>query len=628
VSNCEDFVPTSLTQQVEEKRIADTGLPVSPGKGTADPIAPINNLRGRLISYALPHWRIILIGASCAIGQGIVSVSLIPLLNKVSSALLNNNSQWLMLGCIFLVLAYMLRGMATWGQLVYFSELSQRISVSIKSDIYNKLQKLSLSFFDKEQTGNLMSTIANDVPVLTNGVVSLKDTLSAPIVAIGGIVYVFWISWKLTLLTIFALPIIVVLLNAISKKLRSISVETQNRLAELTTTTEETLGAVRLVRAFCAEQREMKRFSYQVNAAKMWTMRGVYRSAALQPVGDLVGAFGIAVAIFVGGHEVTTHQLALSSLVVFVYSLDKIRNGVSAMSNIMVTWRNLQGAADRVFRNVLDVPAEVMDKPDAIVLPRVEGEVCFEHVGFEYIKGHTVLSDISFTMHPGQVLAIVGESGSGKSTVSDLIPRFYDPTSGCIKIDGYDIRDVSVESLRTQIGIVDQVTNLFGGTVRENIAYGRPSATIEQVEEAARFANAHEFISRMKQGYDTIVGQRGVQLSGGQRQRLAIARALLTEPRILILDEATSSLDSASEQLVQEALDKLMKGRTTLVIAHRLSTIVKADNILVLHKGTIAEFGTHAQLLALGGRYAYLYETEYSGSTKGELVVDASLVET
>ncbi|MDR3706890.1 MAG: ABC transporter ATP-binding protein [Capsulimonadaceae bacterium] len=582
--------------------------------------------QARLFSYALPDIRIIVIGGLCAVGQAVASMSIIPLLGKVIDGLMKANTAWLLFACVGVVLVYVIRGLFTWGQVVCFSELSQRISVRLKSDIYNHLQKLSLSFFDGEQTGNLISTISNDVPVLTGGIISLKDMLSAPIVAIGGIVIVFYISTKLTLLTIFGLPVIVMLLNAITKKLRSISIETQNRLADLTTTTEETLGGVRLVRAFVAEDREIQRFSGQVNAAKMWFMKGVYRSAALQPVGDLVGAIAIAIAIFVGGHEVTSKQLSVEYLGMFVYTLEKIRTGVSTMSNIMVTWRTLQGAADRVFKHVLDVPTQVMEKADAIALPKVQGEVRFDHVDFEYLAGHPVLCDIDFTMHPGNVVAIVGESGSGKSTLSDLIPRFYDPTAGRILVDGYDIRDVTLASLRRQIGIVDQVTNLFGGTVRENIAYGRPDATAGQVEAAARYANAHDFIMQMPSGYDTIVGQRGVQLSGGQRQRLAIARALLTDPRILILDEATSSLDSTSEQLVQEALDKLMHGRTTLVIAHRLSTIVKADRILVLHKGTIVEAGTHAELLALHGRYAYLHETQYGvGETtsSGDAPLDA-----
>ncbi|HEY3332713.1 MAG TPA: ABC transporter ATP-binding protein [Capsulimonadaceae bacterium] len=585
------------------------------------------NSRDRLLKYIKPHKRLIGLGIISSLGVAGIQLGLVAILGSVIESmkpdphghLRAHLHEMLVISSVGIVVAYLVRGVFSWLQQVYFSEAAQRIAVDLKTSIFRHLQRLSLSYFDKRQTGDLISVISNDVPLISNGVISLKDVISAPIIAIVGLVSIFWLSWELSLATIATLPFIVFALNQVSRGLRAISHETQTRLGELTTTTEETLGGVRLVRSFVSEDREIARFEGQAVQSKNWFMHGVRRSAALMPVSDLVGSVGIAIALIIGGGFVIDGTLTLSRLAMFVVMLDRIRTGVGGMSNIMVTWRNLQGVADRVFTTVLDVPTEVMERDDAYELPHVQGEVVFDHVSFEYIPGRPVLDDISFEMHPGQVLAIVGESGSGKSTLSDLIPRFYDPTSGSVKIDGYDIRDVTLPSLRTQIGIVDQVTNLFGGTVMENIAYGRPDATMAEIEDAARKANAHDFILEMGEGYDTIVGQRGVKLSGGQRQRLAIARAILSDPRILILDEATSSLDTASEQLVQEALDKLMRGRTTLVIAHRLSTVVNAHKILVLDKGRVIESGTHSELLAQGGRYSVLYETQYrTGSTQPE----------
>ncbi len=573
----------------------------------------------RLLGYLVPHTRLIVVGILCSLGVAAIQLGLVGIIGQIVKSIRPDHvvphaMRLLMFAGVGIVLAYVVRGFCSWGQQVAFSEVAQRLAVNLKTDIYKHLNKLSLSFFDSQQTGDLISVISNDVPVLSNGIISMKDMISAPIIAIGGLGFIFYTSWQLSIATIFTLPFIVFLLNWVSKGLRSISHETQSRLGDLTTTAEETLGGVRLVRAFVTEDRENARFERQALESKHWFMQGVNRSAALAPVSDLVGSVGIAVALVYGGSLAIAGTLPIEKLAMFIVMLDRIRTGVGGMSNIMVTWRTLQGASDRVFTKVLDVPTEVMEGSGAIELPMVKGEVAFENVSFEYISGRPVLCDVSFVMHPGQVVAIVGKSGSGKSTLSDLIPRFYDPTRGNIRIDGYDLRDLTLPSLRRQIGIVDQVTNLFGGTVRENIAYGRPDASLEQVMAAARHANAHEFIAEMDHGYDTIVGQRGVKLSGGQRQRLAIARALLSNPRILILDEATSALDTASEQLVQEALDKLMEGRTTLVIAHRLSTIVNAHKILVMDEGRIIESGSHLELLELAGTYAYLYETQYRAS--------------
>jgi subfamily B ATP-binding cassette protein MsbA len=610
-------VSATITPDNQKEKTMNADTSVDIGIESNDS-GPKRSGQQRMFDYLLPEWKVIVPGIVSSILIAVIAGLLAGIMGQFAASVKHPTMRALEIAALELVLCYIVRCGLIWVQSVSFAELSQRITLNLRSDLYRRLNKLSLSFFDGEQTGNLISTISNDVPVLSNGIVSLKDAVSNPVIVVGGVIWLFIISWKLTLITMFALPFIMIILNTLSKILKDISVETQNKLGDVTTTSEETLGAARLVRAFVAEDRENARFENQLRLAKMWTMRGVYRSAILGPAGDVVGAISIAGALCFGGHEVVTGAMSLKQLAIFVAVINRISGGVSGMTGIVTTWRTMQGAAERVFSNIFDVPIKVMEKSNAKILPPVHGDIEFEHVSFEYIEARPVLKDIDFNMKSGQVVAIVGESGSGKTTLSDLIPRFYDPTQGRILIDGQDIRDVTLSSLRSQIGIVDQVTNLFGGSVRENIAYGRPDASLEEVEEAARYANAHEFIMQMGDGYDTIVGQRGVQLSGGQRQRLAIARALLTNPRILILDEATSSLDTASEQLVQEALEKLMKGRTTLVIAHRLSTIVNADNILVMSSGRIVEAGRHAELLALKGKYSYLYETQYRASIDPE----------
>jgi len=480
--------------------------------------------------------------------------------------------------------------------------------------VYRHLHTLSLAYFDKQRTGNLMSTLSVDVPVVQNGIMGLRDILGAPIMALVGLVSIVVISPLLSAVTIIIFPFIALAMNAISRTLRAISLETQDRLADLSVITEETISGIRLVRSFAAEEREVSRYSRGVRAAKDVFMRGVRRSAILAPTTDVIGALGIAVAFFIGGHEVVAGALTFKKLATFVILLDRIRNGVSSAGNVLVQWKQVQGTAERIFRNVLDVRSDVVEKPNAIVVETVAGEVTFDHVSFEYVPGRPVIRDVSFTINPGEVVALVGPSGSGKSTLSDLIPRFYDTSEGNVLIDGINVMDINLASLRKHIGIVPQDTIVFGGSIRENISYGRPSASDEEVYAAARAANAHDFVMSLPSGYDTLVGERGVQLSGGQRQRLAIARALLKDPRILILDEATSSLDAASEIVVQDALEKLMQHRTTLVIAHRLSTVVNANRIVVLSDGRICETGTHADLIQRGGVYASLYESQMRGS--------------
>ncbi len=514
--------------------------------------------------------------------------------------------------CGSLVALYAVRAGFSYADTVWFAEAGQRLGVRLRGDIYRHLQGLSLSFFNGQRTGALMSTLNNDVPLLQGVLAGLKDVASAPLIVIGSIIYIFKIDWKLSLAALIVVPLMAMTIERLTRLIRSMTTHTQDKLADVNSIMEETLSGIRIIQSFSAEQQEVRRFGAENQEAKQRAMSAVRQGAKIKPVTDLIGALGIALALWVAGHEVITRALTIGQLASFIYLLNKIANGVSSLGGVKIIWEQIQAGGGRIFDKVLDVQSEIQDLPGAATLHEVNGKVEFEHVAFAYNPDTPVLRDISFTMNPGEVVAVVGSSGAGKSTLADLIPRFYDPQAGLIRVDGHDIREVTLASLRRQIGIVPQDTILFGGTIRDNIAYGNPLATDAMIEAAARAANAHSFISDptvMPDGYNTVVGERGKHLSGGQRQRVSIARALLKDPRILILDEATSSLDAESEKIVQEALETLMRGRTTLVIAHRLSTIRNAHKILVMQAGGIVESGTHDVLMRLpDGLYRHLYE--------------------
>jgi len=592
---------------------------------------PGKSIALRLLEYLRPNWKSLTFASFCAIGMGSTSLS-VPFFGGMAwEAVTQKSLHGLLMVCLDVIALYFLRWFLAVGQTVWFGEVSQRIGVKMRTDIYAHLQKMSLSYFDNQRTGNLLSTFSYDVPVVQTGIMSIKDAITGPIQAIGGFACILYLSWPMTAITLILLPLMGWTINWVTKKLKAISRETQDKLADVMTIAEETLSGARLVRAFCAEDREQARFRNGISAAKDVMMQGIKRQSILTPTTDFLGAIGIAAAVWIGGSAAMSgHQFMhgqpfdMKKLIEFIFFIDRIRVGVGVMGGIGSVWKQTLGAADRIFEGVLDVPAAVSDKPNAKPLKLGLGLVEFKNVGFEYIPGRPVLSAVSFIMQPGQVTAIVGPSGAGKSTISDLIPRFYDTSSGAVLVDGQDVRDVRTLSLREQMAIVPQETTIFGGTVRENITYGRPNATDQDVFDAAKAANADAFISQMPRGYDTIVGERGVMLSGGQRQRIAIARALLKDPKILILDEATSSLDEESQHLVQEALEKLMEGRTTLVIAHRLSTIKNADQIIVMQNGQLAEIGSHQELMRLGGEYARLYDTQFRTVGSSELIDSAA----
>ncbi len=574
----------------------------------------------RLWSYVRPDQRYLWGALAAAQGAAVVDLAvawvLKPFLNttagSVGQAASAAEVSTLYRVSISLVALYAVRAVFNYADTVWFAEAGQRLGVRLRDAVYRHLQGLSLSFFNGQRTGALMSTINNDVPLLQGVLAGLKDVASAPLIVVGGLISIFAIDWKLSLIALIIVPLMALTIGRLTRLIRGMTTHTQDKLADVNTIMEETLSGIRIIQSFSAEPQEIRRFSAENLEAKNRAMSVTRQGAKIKPMTDLLGAIGIALALWIAGHEVITHALNFGQLGAFIYLLNKIATGVSSLGGVKIIWEQIQAGAGRIFDKVLDVQSEIEDAPNAETLHEVDGRVEFDHVAFSYHSETPVLRDISFTMNPGEVVAVVGSSGAGKSTLADLIPRFYDPQSGSITVDGHDIRHVTLASLRRQIGIVPQETVLFGGTIRDNIAYGNPLATDAMIEAASRAANAHSFISDpsvMPLGYNTVVGERGKQLSGGQRQRVSIARALLKDPRILILDEATSSLDAESEKIVQEALETLMRGRTTLVIAHRLSTIRNAHKILVMQAGEIVESGTHDALMRLpDGHYRHLYE--------------------
>ena len=568
----------------------------------------------RLVAFIKPYLNRMLLAASLLVGVALVNLALMWIVRTVVNAFLHEpNTASLDSSILSLIGLFTVQGFLTMGHSYLIAYIGQRVVADFRLKLFNHLGILSVSFFAKRRTGELISRLTNDVSVIQTIATDVPINLAKQIVTlIGGLAILFYLNWRMCLLILAILPLIAGVGMFFGRKLKKLSTQIQDRTAHTTTVLEEFVSGIRIIKSFVAESHEAGRYRNQLEET---VESGLSRARVLSVFIPLITilTFGAAAGIlWYGGHQVIAGAITPGDLIAFILYAGILIGPFGSFARLFSQVKEAQGATQRVFE-ILDTKPEVADLPGAPEMPRIAGRVAFRDVGFQYTPEVSVLKEISFEVQPGEMVALVGPSGAGKSTLIQLLHRFYDPTAGTIDIDGVDIKTVQRASLYRQIGLVPQETILFGGSIKENIRYGKLTATEDEIVEAAKSANAHAFITAFPKGYDTIVGEKGINLSGGQRQRIAIARAILKNPRLLILDEATSSLDNESEAAIQDALDRLMKQRTTFVIAHRLTTIQKSDRIFVMDKGHIVEQGTHAELLERRGLYHHLYTLKLAG---------------
>ena len=570
----------------------------------------------RLFGYVRPYWKTLFAtGILLLLHTGL---SLLPPLFQreiVDQVIGGRALSRLGAMIIALVGIHALLQFVNFGDLYIRHALGERVIFDLRVRIYAHLQRLSLSFFERTSTGELMSRVTNDVNALehfiTHGValtaVDLLRLLGASAVLLA-------LEWQLALVVLLPLPIMALGLRRFNQRVRPVYRRVRDRLGDINARLQDNLAGIRVIQAFEQEEAELERFRDTSEHYYRERVRGVRAFSTFFPVLRFLAALGGVLVLGFGARMVVNDQLSLGTLVAFLSSIISFVEPLRRLTEVDNVFQQAIAAGERIFELLDEVP-EIQDAPDALVLDEIEGDVVFDDVHFRYGDGGKVLHDVEFRMAPGEVVALVGPSGAGKTSIANLLCRFYDPIHGRILVDGHDLRGVQIRSLRKHVAVVLQDTFLFNTTVRENLLYGKPDAAEEEMIAAARAAYAHEFIQQLPQGYDTEIGERGVKLSGGQKQRLALARAILADPRILILDEATSSVDAEAEYLIQQALDEVMKGRTSLVIAHRLSTIRNADKIIALEEGRIREVGDHHELLARGGLYSQLYRRQLELAT-------------
>ncbi|MFH1562472.1 MAG: ABC transporter ATP-binding protein [Nitrospirota bacterium] len=566
------------------------------------------SLYKRLIKYVVPYKQYLVAAIICMLIVAVTTLAL-PWFIKVvlANALSTHNILQLNLTMIAALVTVVIWAIAQYGQNFLMSYIGQKMIYTLRNEIFEHIMFLPLKFYKNTQTGQIMSRIINDVFLLENfivfGVISMTKE---PLVLLGAVCIAFYLNWQLALLVLVVVPFIALSIFILGKKMKKTTLKIQGRIADVSSTLQEVISGIHVVKVFGMESYEKDKFN-EVNKRYFKAfLKRVKITAASTPLVHLFSTAGTIAIIWFGAYQVLKGILTVADLIAFGLYLAAMSSPLKKLIELNLVIQQALAASERVFE-VIDTEIKFTEHPQAKELPVILGKVEFIDVCFSY-DDELILKGINLEVNQGEILALVGPSGNGKTTIVNLIPRLYDPDSGKVLIDGYDVREIKTQSIRRQIGIVPQDIILFSGTVKENIAYGKIDAGFDEIVEAAKAANAHEFITNLPESYETQVGEHGVKLSGGQRQRLAIARAIIRKPKILILDEATSSLDSESETLIHASLTEIMRHQTTIVIAHRLSTVINADKIAVVDKGRIVESGTHYELLKQKGLYSRLYD--------------------
>ena len=562
----------------------------------------------RLLILLSPYKKALTIGALCLIVASLTNLAVPLYIKKLVDVVMVEKNMALMNNLTLSIAAlFLIQLVFTTAHNYLFDLTEKRAITDFRIKLFRHLHTLSLSFFVKRRTGEIVSRMTNDITTIENIVTDLPATLLQQSIRLfGGIIIITYMNWKLTGLILVLAPVLVVFARTFGRRLKKLSTEIQDKLAVSTTILEENISCIQVVKSFVREKLENKRFSDALEDSYQSAKKRVIISSFFGPSIGFIAFSTSLILLWYGGREVILGAISPGELIAFILYATIIAGPMGSFARLYARVQEGIGASKRVFE-ILDIKGEVCDIPDAKPIPELTGKVEFDNVRFHYREDQEIIKGISFSVEPGQTVALVGPSGAGKSTLVQLLHRFYDPVVGEIRIDGIPLQSVQLASYWQQIGIVPQETILFGGTILENIEYAKPGITKEELIKAAKAANAHNFIMECPDEYETVVGEKGIRLSAGQRQRIAIARAILKNPHILILDEATSALDNESELLIQDALERLMKGRTSFIIAHRLSTIHNADRIIVMDRGQLVESGTHAQLMEKEGLYHKLY---------------------
>ncbi len=565
-----------------------------------------------LIPFLRHHSPLFIRGLIFAFGYVLVTVSLPHLVGKVSLYLGQGDLEGVVRWLGWTALLFLIRSLFQYGENISMMAASLAVALDLRRHVYGYIQQLGLDFFDQAQTGDLTYRLTEEVDRIGEVVDKLaRQFISCTLQLIAIPIYMFYLNGVLTLASLILAPLMAWLIGQFGQRLFLLSRSSQKQVSHLASLLTEVLGNMRLVQAFAAQSYEIDRFGQEAERHRQAKYRAQRLVAIQYPVVGFLEVLSIMFLFLLGGWQISTGQMTPQAFVSYLAAVGLLIHPIDLVTNHYNEFKQVEASVERVFE-LMNIEPSIQESPHAQPLPDIQGRVEYRSVDFAYHPEQPVFQNLSIQIDPGEVIALVGPSGAGKTTLVNLLPRFYDPTAGQVLIDGTNIRDVTLRSLRRQIGIVPQDTALISGTIAQNIAYGQPEIDLEAIQQAAEIANAHGFISQQPQSYQTVVGERGLLLSGGQRQRIAIARAVLYDPRILILDEATSALDSESEALVQQALEQAMQGRTTLIIAHRLSTVTQVDRILFLEGGQVIESGPHQELLKRSGRYAQFYAQQFN----------------